>query len=74
MIDHLIEIIKTWHVIFQFLLLFGTAFMAMILLISVLGYIGEFFTQTLPVLFRGYPPDNQEESEDKDDSHNHTSK
>lgn len=67
MIDQLIEIIKTWHVLFQFTLLFGVAFMAMILLVSVLGYIGEFFTETLPVLFRGYPPNNQEDTEDKDD-------
>lgn len=67
MIDQLIEIIKTWHVVFQFILLFGVAFMGLILSISVLGYIGEFFTGTLPVLFRGYPPDNREESGDKDD-------
>lgn len=67
MIDQLSDIIKTWHVLFQFLLLFGVAFMAMILSISLLGYIGEFFTQTLPVLFRGYPPHAEEESEDKDD-------
>lgn len=67
MIDQLIEIIKTWHVIFQFILLFGVAFMGLILSISVLGYIGEFFTGTLPVLFRGYPPEKQEDDDDKDD-------
>jgi hypothetical protein len=66
MIDQFIELIKTWHVIFQFILLFSMAFMALILSISVLGYIGEFLTQTLPVLFRGYPP-YKEESEDKDE-------
>lgn len=63
----ILEIVKTWHVIFQFVLLFGMAFMAMILSITVLGYIGDFFTQTLPILFRGYPPNNQEEFEDHDD-------
>lgn len=67
MIDQLIELIKTWHVIFQFILLFGVAFMTLILSISVLGYIGEFFTETLPVLFRGYPPNKQEEIDDTDD-------
>lgn len=67
MIDQLIEIIKTWHVIFQFFLLFGMAFMALILSVSILGYIGEFFTETLPILFRGYPPSNREEFDDKDD-------
>jgi hypothetical protein len=67
MIDQLIEIIKTWHVLFQFFLLFGMAFMAMVLSVSVLGYIGEFFTETLPILFRGYPPNKQEELDDKDD-------
>lgn len=67
MIDQLIEIIKTWHIILQFTLLFIIAFMGLILSISVLGYIGEFFTNTLPILFRGYPPNNIEESEDKDD-------
>jgi len=67
MIDQFIEIIKTWHVILQFILLFSMAFMALILSISVLGYIGEFFTNTLPILFRGYPPNNQEDTEDKDD-------
>lgn len=67
MIDQFIEIIKTWHVILQFILLFSMAFMVLILSISVLGYIGEFFTNTLPILFRGYPPNNQEDTEDKDD-------
>lgn len=43
------------------------AFMALILSISVLGYIGEFFTNTLPILFRGYPPHKEEEPEDKDE-------
>lgn len=69
MIDQFVEIIKTWNVILQFILLFSMAFMVLILSISVLGYIGEFFTNTLPILFRGYPPSNREESdsEDKDD-------
>lgn len=66
MTNEILELIKTWHVIFQFVLLFGVAFMAMILLVSVLGYIGEFFTETLPVLFRGYPPNKQEDIEDDD--------
>lgn len=66
MTNEIIELIKTWHVIFQFILLFGVAFMAMILLVSVLGYIGEFFTETLPILFRGYPPSKQEDVEDDD--------
>lgn len=66
MTNEIIELIKTWHVIFQFVLLFGVAFMAMILLVSVLGYIGEFFTETLPILFRGYPPSKQEDIEDDD--------
>lgn len=66
MTNEIIELIKTWHVIFQFVLLFGVAFMAMILLVSVLGYIGEFFTETLPILFRGYPPSKQEDVEDDD--------
>lgn len=66
MFNEILELIKTWHVIFQFVLLFGVAFMAMILLVSVLGYIGEFFTETLPILFRGYPPSKQEDVEDDD--------
>lgn len=66
MTNEILELIKTWHVIFQFILLFGVAFMAMILLVSVLGYIGEFFTETLPILFRGYPPNKQEDVEDDD--------
>lgn len=67
MITELIEIIKTWHVLFQFFLLFGMAFMGMVLAVSVLGYIGEFFTETIPVLFRGYPPNTKENSEETDD-------
>jgi hypothetical protein len=66
MTNEIIELIKTWHVIFQFVLLFGVAFMGMILSVSVLGYIGEFFTETLPILFRGYPPNKQEDIEDDD--------
>lgn len=67
MTNEIIELIKTWHVIFQFVLLFGVAFMSMILLVSVLGYIGEFFTETLPILFRGYPPDSRDNTEESDD-------
>lgn len=66
MMTEILEIIKTWHVIFQFFLLFGAAFMTLILSISVLGYIGEFFTGTLPILFRGYPPHSQEGREELD--------
>ncbi len=66
MINEILEIIKNWHVILQFFFLFGMAFMIMILLVSVLGYIGEFFTETLPVLFRGYPPNKNEDIEDND--------
>lgn len=67
MFNQIIEIIKTWHIILQFTLLFSIAFMVLILAISVLGYIGEFFTETLPILYRGYPPSKQEETEDTDD-------
>lgn len=63
MINQLIEIIKTWHVLFQFFLLFGIAFMATIFSVSIIGYIGEFFTETLPVLFRGYPSNKRENTE-----------
>ena len=64
--NDIIEIVKTWNGIGQFLFFFVTAFSGLMLGMLVIGIIGEFFTETLPVLLRGYPPCKKEEAEDND--------
>lgn len=67
MMNEIIEIIKGWNAFGQFLFFFGTAFIILILLVSLIGYVGAFFTETLPILFRGYPPNQQESAEEDND-------
>ena len=56
MIDAIIEIIKSWHGVGQFIFLFGTAFLFMIINTALVDAVSSFFNNTLPILLRGYPP------------------
>jgi hypothetical protein len=70
MIDAIIEIIKSWHGAWQFVFLFGTAFLFMVVNVSLIDLISSFFNNTLPILLRGYPPahlSEEKESEKGDD-------
>lgn len=63
-----IEIVKSWNGFGQFIFFFITAFCGLTLGMLVIGIIGEFFTETLPVLFRGYPPYQKEETEEDEEN------
>jgi hypothetical protein len=69
MIDAIIEIIKSWHAVWQFVFLFGTAFLFMVINVALIEVISSFFNNTLPILLRGYPPAHlsEEKESEKDD-------
>ena len=68
MIDAITEIIKSWHGAWQFVFLFGTALLFMVVNTALIDAVSSFFNNTLPILLRGYPPHLSEEKEsEKDD-------
>jgi hypothetical protein len=67
MIDAITEIIKSWHGAWQFVFLFGTAFLFMVVNVSLIDTISTFFNNTLPILLRGYPPSHMKKDTEKDD-------
>jgi uncharacterized membrane protein len=69
MIDAITEIIKSWHGAWQFVFLFGTTLLFMVVNVSLIDLISSFFNNTLPILLRGYPPAHlsEEKESEKDD-------
>jgi uncharacterized membrane protein len=67
MIDAITEIIKSWHGAWQFVFLFGTAFLFMVVNVSLIDAVSTFFNNTLPILLRGYPPSHMKKDIEKDD-------
>lgn len=66
MYNDFIEILKTWNGVAQFIFLFLFIFTLLGSMLIVIKYIGEFFTETLPILVRGWPPIIQNKDEEKD--------
>lgn len=66
MYNDFIEILKTWNGVAQFIFLFLFIFALLGSMLIVIKYIGEFFTETLPILVRGWPPIIQNKDEEKD--------
>lgn len=60
--DDIIEIVKTWSALGQFVFFFIVALFGLMPLMLVLGIIGEFFTETLPVIIRGHPTHRKDET------------
>lgn len=69
MIDAITEIIKSWHGAWQFVFLFGTALLFMVVNTALIDAVSSFFNNTLPILLRGYPPAHlsEEKESEKDD-------
>lgn len=68
MIDAITEIIKSWHGAWQFVFLFGTALLFMVVNTALVNAISSFFNNTLPILFRGYPPHIGDKKEETDEN------
>lgn len=66
MYNDIIEIIKTWHSVAQFLLFFGIILAALLTAAFTVHEIAKFFNDTLPILVRGWPPRYKDESEEDD--------
>lgn len=56
MYNDFIEILKGWHGAAQFVFMFFVIFTLLGGIFLIIKMIGEFFTETLPILVRGYPP------------------
>jgi len=66
MYNDFIEILKGWHGVAQFMFLFFLIFTILGTIMIFIKYIGEFFTETLPILIRGWPPRFEYKDEEKD--------
>lgn len=64
MFIEILDIIRSWNGVGQFLFVICIASLGTMIMLAVSGIIGEFINNTIPVLLRGYPPKN--ESEDGD--------
>jgi hypothetical protein len=67
MYNDFIEILKGWHGVAQFIFLFLLIFTILGSMLIVIKYIGEFFTETLAVLVRGWPPADKNIEEEEND-------
>jgi hypothetical protein len=66
--NDVIEIVRSWHGFAQFLFFFLVSFFGIATIMLVVGIIGEFFTETLPVLVRGYPPCKKQDDVEEDNA------
>jgi hypothetical protein len=64
MFTQILEILRTWHVVIQLLFSMFIATLGTILMMSLIGAIGNFFNNSLPTIIRGYPPTQNENSEE----------
>lgn len=67
MISEILEIVKLWHFVVQFLFFSLVVLSIGAVLIAIAGYISDFFNGTLVVLLRGYPQTNDENKRKEDD-------
>lgn len=58
--DNLVILIKEWHPVAQFIIVFILAFSAATISVMVFNGIERFFNTTLPILVRGWPPGHEE--------------
>jgi hypothetical protein len=65
--DNLVNLIREWHGIAQFVMILAIAFIFAVASVMVFNAIERFFNQTLPVLIRGWPPYDVDEDEDDDE-------
>lgn len=70
MIGEMLEIIKSWHGIAQFLFMLVIVMVLGTITIACTGNIFDFFNKTLTIWIRGYPPNNENnrKKEDGEDS------
>jgi hypothetical protein len=67
MYNDFIEILKSWHGAAQFIFLFLFIFTILGMIMIIIKYIGEFFTESLPILVRGFPPYPKKDDEEEND-------
>jgi len=67
MVGEILEIIKNWHGVFQFLFILFLVMSMGTISIAISGNICEFFNKTLTIWIRGYPPNNENNRKKEDD-------
>lgn len=72
MIGEILEIIKSWHGVAQFLFITVLIMVMGTISIALSSHISDFFNKTLTIWVRGYPPhnENNRKEEDNEDSSN----
>ena len=66
MMIQILEIIRSWHFFAQLLFAMFIATLGTLIMVSVIGAVGDFFNNSLPTLIRGYPPSYRDEGDETD--------
>jgi len=67
MFNEILELIRAWPFYCQVLISMVIATVITILGVAVIGYIGDFMNNALPVIIRGYPPPHIKEEPEEND-------
>lgn len=57
--DQILSMIRDWPVIFQLAIMLFSTFFVSITVLGIFTGIERFFNNTVPVLFRGWPPSSE---------------
>jgi hypothetical protein len=68
MISAFLTMIRGWPILAQFFFVIIIASLGTLVVLALIEAIREFVNQTLPTLFRGYPPSENEEQTDEETS------
>jgi hypothetical protein len=66
MITEILEMVKSWHFLLQFLFVVILVFSLGTIIIAISGQISDFLNRTLIILIRGYPQNNENNSSKKE--------
>ena len=64
--DNLVALLREWHPVAQFFFMSVLTATAAFILFTVLMEIAKFFNRTLPIIFRGWPPEDNYTDDEKD--------
>ncbi len=56
------EMIRNWNGLGQFLVIISLAGFGTLIVLAILGIVGDFLNHSLPLMLRGHPPKENEET------------
>jgi len=67
MITEILDMVKSWHYLLQFLFVVILVFSLGTIIIAISSQISDFLNRTIIILIRGYPPSNENSISKKED-------